>query len=186
LFAQNLSQTVVVSGDFRSFLNALSHIDESGVALYLPFRPGAKGLHLIEGVALAVRAQTDEVQAAIAQRFGARLGTDDLTAATHASHLETAAIEQLLTQQTAVYVEYFQADLSGLQQQIDDGFPLSRIAAVLKNPILETIVTGLLKPYLKQLPSSAPTRKTAAPMEEGGASVKKTGLFASLGRLFKK
>jgi hypothetical protein len=184
LFAQNLSQTVVVSGDFRSFLNALSHIDEPALTLFMPFRPGAKGLHLLEGVALTVRAQADEVQAALAQRFGARLGTSDLAAASHASSLETSAIEQMLAQQAAAYIEYFQSDLAVLQQQIDDGVPLGRIAAVLKNPIIETVVTGLLKPYLRQLSAEAPARTTAPPLADD-MPAKKKGFFNTLGKFFK-
>lgn len=184
LFAQNLSQTVVVSGDFRAFLNALSHIDESTLTLYMPFRPGSKGLHLLEGIALTVRAQSDEVQAALAQRYGARLGTSDMAAAAHASSLETAAIEQMLAQQSAAYIEYFQADLATIQQQIDDGVPLSRIAAVLRNPIMETVVTGLLKPYLRMLAPAAPARTTAPPVDEP-TPAKKKGFFTTLGRFFK-
>ncbi|MFT3780919.1 MAG: hypothetical protein QM790_02820 [Nibricoccus sp.] len=179
LFAQNLSQTVVVSGDFRAFLNALSHIDEATLTLYMPFRPGSKGLHLLEGIALAVRAQSDEVQAALALRFGARLGTSDKAAAESASTLETSAIEQMLTQQAAAYIEFFQADLASIQQQIDDGVPLSRVVAVLKNPILETVVSGLLKPYLRMLAPAAPARTTAPPLDEDSPR-KKPGWFAKL------
>ncbi len=184
LFAQNLSQTVVVSGDFKAFLNALSHIDEATLTLYMPFRPGEKGMHLLEGVALTVRAQSDEVQAALAQRFGARLGTSDRDTAANASHLETAATEQMLTQQAAVYIEYFQADLATLQQQMDDGIPLARLAAVLKNPILETVVSGLLKPYLRQLSASEPARTTAPPLEEDAPS-RNRGFFGWLKRVFR-
>jgi len=184
LFAQNLSQTVVVSGDFRAFLNALSHIDEPTLTLYMPFRPGAKGMHLLEGVALTVRAQPDDVQAALAKRFGARLGTSDLDSAAHASNLETAATEQMLTQQAAVYIEYFQADLATLQQQVDDGVPLSRLAAVLNNPILETVVTGLLKPYVRQPAPSAPARTTAPPLDEDSPDRKK-GFLAKFKRIFR-
>ena len=61
---------------------------------------------------------------------------------------------------------------------------MARLAAVLKNPILETVVTGLLKPYLRQLSSSAPARTTTPPLEEEALGRKK-GLFAWLGRLFK-
>ena len=184
LFAQNLSQTVVVSGDFRAFLNALSHIDEATLTLYVPFRPGSKGLHLLEGIALTVRAQSDEVQAALAQRFGARLGTSDLDAAAHASTLETAAIEQMLTQQAATYIEYFQSDLAALQQQINDGVPLARLGAVLMSPVLETVVTGLLKPYLRPLSGTEPARTTAPPLNDE-APVAKKGMFAKLKRLFR-
>jgi hypothetical protein len=184
LFAQNLSQTVVVSGDFRAFLNALSHIDESTLTLYMPYRPGSKGLHLIEGVALTVRAQADEVQAALAQRYGARLGTSDRAAASQASGLETAAIEQMLTQQAAAYIEYFQSDLAAMQQEVDDGVTLGRIAGVLKNPILETVVIGLLKPYLRMFATAATARTTAPPLDDGSPS-KKKGLSAWFRRLFK-
>ncbi len=52
-FAQNMSQNVIVGGDFRKLVNALSHVDESSLAEVLPFRPGSKGLHLIECLAQA-------------------------------------------------------------------------------------------------------------------------------------
>jgi len=53
VFAQGLAQNVIVGGDFRKLLNALSHIDEQTLAQCLPFRPGTKGLHLLEAVAHA-------------------------------------------------------------------------------------------------------------------------------------
>lgn len=56
VFAQNMSQNVIVGGDFRKLLNALSHVDEGALAEVLPFRKGAKGLHLIEAMAQAARA----------------------------------------------------------------------------------------------------------------------------------
>lgn len=56
VFAQSMSQNVIVGGDFRKLLNALSHVDEASLAETLPFRPGQKGLHLVEAVALASRA----------------------------------------------------------------------------------------------------------------------------------
>jgi hypothetical protein len=55
VFAQSMSQSVIVGGDFRKLLNALSHVDEVALAQALPFRPGHKGLHLVEAVAHAAR-----------------------------------------------------------------------------------------------------------------------------------
>jgi hypothetical protein len=55
VFAQTLSQNVIVGGDFRKLLNALSHVDEAALAEALPFRRGAKGLHLVEALGQAVR-----------------------------------------------------------------------------------------------------------------------------------
>ena len=56
VFAQNMSQNVIVGGDFRKLLNALSHVDEGALAEVLPFRRGQKGLHLVEAMAHAARA----------------------------------------------------------------------------------------------------------------------------------
>jgi hypothetical protein len=55
VFAQGMSQSVIVGGDFRKLLNALSNVDEAVLAEVLPFRRGAKGLHLIEAVAQAAK-----------------------------------------------------------------------------------------------------------------------------------
>ncbi|MBI5690599.1 MAG: hypothetical protein HZC55_10945 [Verrucomicrobia bacterium] len=50
VFAQSMSQNVIVGGDFKKLLNALSHVDEGALAEVLPFRRGHKGLHLIEAL----------------------------------------------------------------------------------------------------------------------------------------
>jgi hypothetical protein len=55
VFAQGMSQNVIVGGDFKKLLNALSHVDEGALAEALPFRRGAKGLHLVEALAHATR-----------------------------------------------------------------------------------------------------------------------------------
>ncbi|HEX2851741.1 MAG TPA: hypothetical protein VHO24_00785 [Opitutaceae bacterium] len=64
VFAQGMSQTVIVGGDFRKLLNSLSHVDESGIAEVLPFRPGSTGLHLVEALALATQSPDPAGQAA--------------------------------------------------------------------------------------------------------------------------
>ncbi|PTX90939.1 hypothetical protein [Opitutus sp. ER46] len=56
VFAQGMAQTVIVGGDFRKLLNALSHVDEASLATVLPFRPGTKGLHLVEALAQVANA----------------------------------------------------------------------------------------------------------------------------------
>jgi hypothetical protein len=72
VFAQGMAQNVIVGGDFRKLLNALSHVDEEALAEVLPFRRGAKGLHLIEALALAAvsPAPVDRAKAAL-EHFGA-------------------------------------------------------------------------------------------------------------------
>ncbi len=50
VFAQGMSQNVIIGGDFRKFLNALSNLDEITLTEILPFRKGSKGLHLVEAL----------------------------------------------------------------------------------------------------------------------------------------
>jgi len=187
IFAQGLSQNVIVGGDFRAFLNAISHIDQVALAQFLPFRPGLKGLHLMEGLALTARGYSTEIQAALAGKYGARLGAEDKVAAKNAPSEELAAAEDVLTRQASAYVEYFRADLANLQLQINDGVPLMRLASELKHPLVESVVTGLLRPYLTLPAANAPSRTTTPPLADSAVPIpKKRGFFASLGGLFKK
>jgi len=67
VFTQGMSQNVIVGGDFRKLLNALSHVDEAALAEVLPFRRGSKGLHLVEALAQATRATDPYVHAEAAK-----------------------------------------------------------------------------------------------------------------------
>jgi hypothetical protein len=49
-FSQNMAQNVIVGGDFRNLLNCIAHIDEEGLATFLPFRIGKKGIYLPEAI----------------------------------------------------------------------------------------------------------------------------------------
>jgi hypothetical protein len=66
VFAQSMSQNVIVGGDFRKLLNALSHVDEAVLAEILPFRPGARGLHLVEALARVASASDAAARAELA------------------------------------------------------------------------------------------------------------------------
>lgn len=182
MFAQNLAQAVIVGGDFRALINALSHIDENMLAFYLPFRPGAKGVHLLEGLALTVRAYPPEMKAGLARDFGARLGADDTARAVTVSRDQASRATKTLAGHAASYVEYFKTDLAVLQQQVNEGMPLGRLATVLNDPLVESIVTNLLKPYLIFPTAKTPFRATTPPMEE---EAPQRGFFASLRRMFK-
>jgi hypothetical protein len=56
VFAQGMSQNVIIGGDFRKLLNALSNLDEMTLSDILPYRRGSKGLHLVEALGQATRA----------------------------------------------------------------------------------------------------------------------------------
>ena len=66
VFAQSMSQNVIVGGDFKKLLNALSHVDETALAEVLPYRRGQKGLHLVEALAHCSRAPDAAARAEVA------------------------------------------------------------------------------------------------------------------------
>jgi hypothetical protein len=69
VFAQGMAQNVIVGGDFKKLLNALSHVDEASLAEVLPFRRGAKGLHLAEALAQAARRPDAAARAELAANW---------------------------------------------------------------------------------------------------------------------
>jgi hypothetical protein len=133
VFAQDMSQNVIVGGDFRKLLNALSHVDEQALAECLPFRPGTKGLHLLEALAQAAASPAPAPRAAAA-------------------------------------AEWFKPELEALKQDLLAGGTLARNLVLLGKPQVEARVTELLKPHLGA----------------AAAGEKKSGLFGSLSKLFKK
>ena len=85
IFAEQMSQTVIVGGDFRRLLNALANVDESVLAEILPFRKGAKGLHLPEAAAQALKSPNPpERMKELADWF--RLEVDTLRAELNKTH----------------------------------------------------------------------------------------------------
>ncbi len=68
LFAQKLSQGIIVGGDLRRLLNALAHVDERALAELLPFRTGSTGLHFAEALIQAAKSSdaAERVMGAVA------------------------------------------------------------------------------------------------------------------------
>jgi hypothetical protein len=107
VFAQGMAQNVIVGGDFKKLLNALSHVDEAALAEVLPFRVGHKGLHLVEALAQATRypdaAERAEVattwfreeMAAIEKELGSGVSVTRIFAAIGNPEVEKRATELL-------------------------------------------------------------------------------------------
>ncbi|MDI1320564.1 MAG: hypothetical protein PSW75_10290, partial [bacterium] len=76
---QQMSTRVVLGGDFRNALNALTHGDEEGISQFLPYRKGSIGLHLAEAIGLIAAGVPRPDQVGLAKFYGAKLGAQDLT-----------------------------------------------------------------------------------------------------------
>jgi hypothetical protein len=176
VFSQSMSKTVIVSGDFRKLLNALSHIDENALAELMPFRPGSKGLHLPEALALPVNVLAPAMRYALLRNFGAQLTGEEALEADALSEEEVTAAAAALRARADQFFAWFDDELAELKAQIKEGGSIERYLMVLNDPVAETIVSVLLQPHLKP----------PAPMEEEKKAKKSGGFFGSLARLFGK
>ena len=144
--AQRMAGSVVVGGDFRALLNALSHVDERTLARFLPFRVGEKGLHYIEGLAQAVGAQPVAIQAALANRLMQPLPKAAQELAGTVSNEAVNTARAAINQQAASLRLYCADDYAEIMKNIEAGANPRTMVAVLADPVIEAVVADLLKP----------------------------------------
>lgn len=152
LTAQRMAGSVIVGGDFRSLLNALSNIDERTLARVLPFRPGSKGLHYIEGLAQGVGAQPVSIQAALAKELKQELPEAAEELARAVSDKELAAAKAQLLAHAAALKGFCEEDHKELQVQMAAGVSPRRLVAVLGDPAIEAVVADLITPVVLTRP----------------------------------
>lgn len=92
-FSQTMAQSIIVGGDFRSFLNALAHPEESTIAKFLPYRAGHRGLQLAEAIAQTLRLFDPSERLFLFEKSGAPIEARDRRETLLLSHdQQTAAI----------------------------------------------------------------------------------------------
>lgn len=138
LFTQEMSQNVIVGGDFRALLNALSHFDEKVLAQHLPYKPGATGLHLTQAIAHAVRPLTASARDAIA------------AAPATAPVAVLARVNQ--------FINHFPDQAADITAKLGSGTPAQRVAATIDDPALEPAVAAIIAHRLAP-PSAQPAPK---------------------------
>ena len=140
---------MIVGGDFRALLNALSNIDEKTLARLLPFRPGEKGVHDLEGLAQGVWSQPVEIQAALALELGEKLppAATELARAVSSAQL-TQAKNELKTHAAALR-GFCEEEYAMLKRQIEAGANPRRVVAVVGDVAIEAVVAGLISPEVR-------------------------------------
>lgn len=132
-FAARISQSVIVGGDFRELLNAIAHRDEQTLARLLPYRPGTRGLHFIDGIALEAARLDPATRVAVAA---------DPLAAPAASLARVSRLAACFPEQ-----------LEALRAESAAGAPATLLVAALWNASLRPAVAGLLQAQVPPPPS---------------------------------
>ncbi|MFA6961820.1 MAG: hypothetical protein WC205_13785 [Opitutaceae bacterium] len=144
LAAQRMATSVIVGGDFRALLNALSNIDERTLARYLPFRVGSTGLHYIEGLGQSVGAQPPAVQAALARRFKVPQSEADEALARSASSTAIEETMRTLQARAAALRGFCKDEYTDIESQIAAGASARRLVVILGDPVREAVVADML------------------------------------------
>lgn len=158
LAAQRMAGTVIVGGDFRALLNALSNVDERTLARYIPFRPGSKGVHYIEGLSLAVSSQPVAIQAALARRANQVLPEAAEDMARGVSGEQLAKARALLELHATTLRGFCRDDYAELEKQLEAGADPRRLVAVLGDPVTEAVVADFITPRAVEKAAPAAAR----------------------------
>lgn len=171
---QQMSTRVVLGGDFRNALNALTHGDEEGIGQFLPFRKGSTGLHLPEAIGLIPAGLPRPEQLGLAKAYGAKLSPADSAAAKSLTKEQVEKLESGLRVTLNTALEWFKDQQPALVKHLEDGGTYERYFVVINDPAREAIAVRLTAAVLKV------SAKAAAP---AAGAPKKGGFF---GRLFGK
>lgn len=169
---QQMSTRVVLGGDFRNALNALTHGDEEGISQFLPFRKGSTGLYLAEAIGLIPAGLPRPEQLGLAKAYGAKLSPADTAAAKTLTKEQQEKIESGLRTTLTAALEWFKDQKTDLEKHLQDGGTYERYFVVINDPAREAIAVKLTAAALKV---SAKPAATASPGEP-----KKGGLFSRL------
>lgn len=172
---QQMSTRVVLGGDFRNALNALTHGDEEGIGQFLPFRKGSTGLHLPEAIGLISASLPRPEQLGLAKAYGAKLSPADSAAAKSLTKEQVEKLESGLRVTLNAALEWFKDQQPALVKHLEDGGTYERYFVVINDPAREAIAVKLTASVLKVSAKAAASPTAGEP--------KKGGLF---GRLFGK
>jgi hypothetical protein len=145
-FAQSMPPQVIVGGDFRTLLNALAHVNEAVLAQMLPFRAGAKGLHLAEALGQLADSLPAGRRLALFKRWGGKPTPEQ---AAQVAPLEKGELKQLeadVRARAVPLLEIFADEVRALRAAPAADAALVRMLAVLGDPVREKIAAELLAP----------------------------------------
>jgi hypothetical protein len=169
---QQMSTRVVLGGDFRAALNALTHGDEEGIGQFLPYRRGSTGLHLAEAIGLVAAGLPRAEQLGLGKYYGAKLSNPDAAIAKSLSKDQVEKHESMMRGTVGAALDWFKDGKAALIKHLSEGGSYERYFVVLNDPAREAIAVRLTSAQLKVEAKAAPA---AAPVES-----KKGGFFSRL------
>jgi hypothetical protein len=168
---QQMATRVVLGGDFRHALNALTHGDEEGIGQFLPYRRGSSGLHLAEAVGLVAARLPLPDQVALGKKYGAKLPPQSAIEPRTLTDEEAAKMLAGLKPAAEAVFAWFKDEKGALTKNLAEGASLERYFVVLNDPAREAIALRLTTSVLGVIKSASTATEPEA---------KKKGFFSRL------
>ena len=165
---QQMATRVVLGGDFRNALNALTHGDEDGIGQFLPYRKGAVGLHLPEAFGIIAANLPRPEQLGLAKAYGAKLGAADSAAAKSLSKEQIEKLEAAMQVTVTAALDWFKDGKAALLKHLADGGSIERYFVVINDPAREAIAVRLAALALKGSAAIKGPAVTATAEKKGG------------------
>jgi hypothetical protein len=165
---QQMSTKVVLGGDFRNALNALTHGDEEGIGKFLPYRKGSTGLHLAESIGLIASSLPRIDQVALARAYGAKLSNSDGAITKTLTKEQMDKLEAMMRITLTHALEWFKDEKAALIKHIADAGTYERYFVVINDPVREAIAVRLASVALKDLIPAGQAVVDAPEEKKGG------------------
>ncbi|MFZ5495012.1 MAG: hypothetical protein ACOZE5_06700 [Verrucomicrobiota bacterium] len=165
---QQMATRVVLGGDFRHALNALTHGDEEGIGQFLPYRKGSTGLHLAEAIGLIAAGLPRPDQLGLAKAYGAKLPPADASAARTLTKDQIEKHEGMMRVTLTTAFDWFKDDKQALLKHLADGGTYERYFVVINDPAREAIAVRLASTALKDQVKASPAAAAATEGKKGG------------------
>jgi hypothetical protein len=164
---QQMSTRVVLGGDFRTALNALTHGDEEAISQFLPYRKGSSGLHLAEAIGIVAAGLPRQEQLSLAKAYGAKLNAADTAAAKSLPKDQVEKLETKLRAAVVAALEWFKPEKEALAAELTAGNSLERYFVVINDPAREAIAVRLTSALVKANPKAASATVVDEPKKRG-------------------
>ena len=146
---QQMSTRVVLGGDFRHALNALTHGDEDGICQFLPYRKGSTGLHLAETIGLVAAGLSRPEQLSLGKFYGAKLSAADAASVKPMTKDQAEKQANSLRATVAAALAWFKDEKESLVSSLSEGGGLDRYFVGLNDPAREAIAVHLTASLVK-------------------------------------
>ncbi|HKK19235.1 MAG TPA: hypothetical protein VJ952_11195 [Opitutales bacterium] len=142
-FGQNIARNVVIGGDLKSFLNSLAHKDEQAMAKHMPYRRGARGLHLAEAIGLICESLDAATKLHLLKVGGVTLSEEEDRLLSSAGRLDVEAAVKSSLDKMARLSEWFPSEVADLEQAFTTGGSPERFFISINEPRTERMAVEL-------------------------------------------